>query len=386
MQEYDSIRGRNMQEHSSSTRRQGTQEHSSSTRRQGTQEHDSGRRRKMQEHGRKHGAGRTVCVCLLLLAGTIILFLLSVSMGTGRLTHAQVLSALLGRSGGQAAAIVRMIRAPRAVLALMSGGALALAGYLLQTFFRNPIAGPYVLGISSGARLALAVAMVAAVSGGKNLSSGKMIVLSFLGAFLATGLILLFSLKIRSMSVLLAAGIMISYICSAVTDFVINISGDSSVISMHGWAQGSFSGASPGEAVLASCIILVSSVCVFALSKPLGAYMNGESYARSLGVNVRVLQLALITLSSLLAGTVTAFAGPVSFVGIATPWLVRGMIRDRRPVSMVPALFLMGALYTMGADLVSRTVIAPDEMALSTVTAFVGVPIVLIMLTGEKTR
>lgn len=336
---------------------------------------------------RRFGRGlRTAVVYAVLLVCTVFFFFLSVSMGTGKIPFRQVLAALMGRGEPDTVTIVRMIRAPRAVLAMVSGGALALAGYLLQTFFRNPIAGPYVLGISSGARMAVAMAMVATALRGHMPTSATMVLVSFLGAFLSTGVILLFSLKIRRMSVLLVAGIMVSYICSAVTDFVVNLSGDSSVIGMHGWSQGSFSGASGSEAVISSVIIAASAVCVFALSKPLGAYMSGEDYARSVGVSVRGLQLALITLSSVLAGTVTAFAGPVSFVGIATPFLVRGMLKDRRPVTMTFALFLTGALYTMAADLLSRTVVAPDELSLSTVTAFAGVPVVLIMLVRDRTR
>lgn len=334
---------------------------------------------------RRTGRGiRTILVYAVLMTGTLLFFFLSVSMGTGKISWQKALQALAGHGDPDTLTIVTMIRAPRAILALVSGGALALSGYLLQTFFRNPIAGPYVLGISSGARMAVAMAMAATVISGGMLSSAEMVTVSFLGAFLSTGVILLFSLKIRRMSVLLVAGIMVSYICSAVTDFVINLSGDSSVISMHGWSQGSFSGASGSEALISSVIIAVSAICVFLCSKPLWAYMSGEEYARSVGVSVRGLQLVLITQSSVLAGTVTAFAGPVSFVGIATPFLVRGMLKDHRPVVMVPALFLTGALYTMGADLLSRTVIAPDELSLSTVTAFAGVPVVLIMLVRNR--
>lgn len=340
------------------------------------------------EKKRHAGRGiRTGILYILLLAGVLGLFLLSVCLGTVNISLPNVVLSLAGRAPkGDMDTIIRMIRVPRAALALVSGGALALSGYLLQTFFRNPIAGPYVLGISSGARMAVAAVMAVVFSGSRMLSSAEMILCSFAGAFLSTGVILLFSLKIHSMSVLLTAGIMMSYIFSAVTDLIVNLSGDSSVVNMHGWSQGSFSGASDSQALMAAVIILAASFAVFALSKPLGAYMNGESYARSVGVNVRVLQLLLIAMSSLLSGTVTAFAGPVSFVGIATPFLVRGLVRDRRPACMIPALFLTGALYTMGADLISRMLLAPTELSLSTVTAFFGVPIVLIMLAGEKYR
>ena len=326
----------------------------------------------------------TIVYCLLIVL-MIFLFMLSISTGSVMVPFSNVTSVLINGTGdNDTVMIIRMIRLPRTVLALVSGGALALAGYLLQTFFRNPIAGPYVMGISSGARMMVAIMTIIVLSRGGGVSSIQMVVVSFAGALLSTVVILLLSTRIKSMSVLLVAGIMISYICTAVTDFIVNVAGDSSVVNMHGWSQGSFSGTSEQEAAFAAVFILIVSMIVWAVSKPIGAYRNGEVYAKSVGVNVRALQISIILLSSLLSGIVTAFAGPVSFVGIAVPFIVRKLMTDRRPVIMMPAVFLTGASYTMAADLAARMLLSPTELSLSTVTAFAGVPIVLIMLAGGR--
>ncbi|WP_051226664.1 FecCD family ABC transporter permease [Butyrivibrio sp. MC2013] len=320
-----------------------------------------------------------------LIAVTLAVFIWSVSAGSVSIPFTKVMGLLF--SGGEEtehAMIVRQIRLPRALMALVSGGALSLSGYLLQTFFRNPIAGPYILGISSGARMMVAIAMIIVLGGGGAFSTPLMVLVSFIGSMISTVFILFFARRLRTMSVLLVAGIMISYICTAITDFIINLAGDSSVVNMHGWSQGSFSGASMGEVRIASFLIIIASLLVFGLSKSIWVYMSGEEYAASVGVPVRSLQIAVVVLSGLLSATVTAFAGPVSFVGIAVPFLVRRLIPGARPIVMIPALFLTGAAFTMASDLAARLLLAPSELSLSTVTAFVGVPIVLVMLSGGR--
>ena len=211
--------------------------------------------------------------------------------------------------------IIFDIRLPRTLLAAVSGAALAVSGYLLQTFFRNPIAGPYVMGISSGAKMTMVLAMTFVVASGGSMTSVLKIVASFAGALLSTFLILILSFRVKSMSVLLVAGIMVGYICTAVTEFIVTFADDTSIISLHGWAQGGFSSAAFPGTYTAVILVLIGIAGVFLMSKPIGAYMQGEKYAESLGVNVRGLQLLMIIFSSFLSAVVTAYAGPVSFVG-----------------------------------------------------------------------
>lgn len=269
-------------------------------------------------------------------------------------------------------------------MAAILGGALSLAGFLLQTFFANPIAGPFVLGISSGAKMAVALTMICFINACGAVSSWTLIAAAFVGSLLAVGFILLMSRRLRHMATLLVAGIMIGYICSAVTDFIVTFAEDSDIVNLHGWSLGSFSGMSWENAAIAGAIVGIASVAVFFMSKPIGAYQLGENYARSMGVNVQLFRVALIVLSSILSACVTAFAGPISFVGIAVPHLVKRLLNTSKPIVVIPAVFLGGAVFCMGCDLIARTVFAPTELNISTVTSVFGAPVVIAMMLRRR--
>ena len=269
---------------------------------------------------------------------------------------------------------------PRLIAAAVLGGALAVAGFLLQTFFSNPIAGPFVLGISSGAKLTVAIAMIVSLRMGASLSSGAMILSAFAGAGLSMGMILMISGRVNRMSVLVVCGVMIGYICSAITDFMVTFAEDSNIVNLHNWSRGSFSGTGWENVRTMVPVVLVAILLSFLLSKPMGAYQLGEKYAVSLGVNLRRLRLALILLSSVLAATVTAFAGPISFLGIATPHLMRQLLKTAKPILMIPACFLGGAAFCLLCDLLARTMFSPTELSISTVTAVFGAPVVIFMM------
>lgn len=276
--------------------------------------------------------------------------------------------------------VIFNIRLPRILAAVLLGGALALSGFLLQTFFSNPIAGPYILGISSGAKLFVALALIFFLSRGVNLGASGMVAAAFLGSMLSLALVLLLSFRVESMSVLVVCGIMIGYICSAVTDFFITFADDSNIVNLHNWSLGSFSGTNWSDVKIMSVIVVICFAAAFLLSKPIGAYSLGETYAKNLGVNIKLLRVLLIVLSSLLSAAVTAFAGPVSFVGIAVPHLVKSALRTEKPLVVIPACFLGGSLVTLFADGVARTVFAPTEFSISTVTAVLLVPVVIWMM------
>jgi iron complex transport system permease protein len=255
-----------------------------------------------------------------------------------------------------------------------------VSGFLLQTFFKNPIAGPYMLGISNGAKMMVALAMIYFLERFHAVSSYTLVVAAFIGSLIATGFILLISRKVDHMATLLVAGIMIGYICSAVTDFVVTFAEDSDIVNLHGWSQGSFSGVSWSNVQVAAIIIGVTMILTFLLSKPIGAYQLGEAYAQSLGVNIRVFRVVLILLSSVLSACVTAFAGPISFVGMAVPHLVKQSLNTSRPIVVIPGIFLGGAVFCMMCDLIARTAFAPLELNISTVTSVFGAPVVIVML------
>lgn len=282
--------------------------------------------------------------------------------------------------------IVWKIRLPRILAAILLGGALSVSGFLLQSFFQNPIAGPYVLGISSGAKLVVALVMIFLLGQGINISSFGMVASAFVGSLLAMSFVLLISFRVSRMSLLVVCGIMIGYICSAITDFCVTFADDSNIVNLHNWSMGSFSGMTWDNIRMMAVLVGITIVITFLLAKPIGAYQLGESYARNMGVNVKVLRVALILLSSLLSACVTAFAGPISFVGIAVPHLVRMATKTAKPLILIPGCFLAGAVITLFCDGIARTVFAPTEISISSVTAVFLVPVVIVAMLRKQNR
>ena len=317
-----------------------------------------------------------------------IIVVLNINTGNVHISVAKILKILFLRDGEAVEYnIIWKIRLPRILMAALLGGALSLSGFLLQTFFSNPIAGPFVLGISSGAKMAVALTMIVFLKYIGTFSSYTLVMAAFIGALISTGFILLMSKKIHHMASLLVGGIMIGYICSAITDFVVTFADDSDIVNLHGWSQGSFSGTSWSKIQVAAVIVGITVIFTFFLSKPIGAYQLGEGYAQSMGVNIKLFRVALILLSSILSACVTAFAGPISFVGIAVPFLTRKAFGTARPLIIIPGTFFAGAVFCMLCDLIARMVLAPTELNISTVTSILGAPIVIyMMLKREKGR
>ena len=280
--------------------------------------------------------------------------------------------------------ILLQIRLPRLLAALILGGALSVSGYLLQTFFHNPIAGPFVLGISSGAKLTVSVTMVALLSRGLVSTSAVLIAAAFAGAMLSMGFVLAISRKVRRMSLLVVCGVMIGYICTALTDFIVTFADDSNIVNLHNWSLGSFSGMSWENVRTMVLVCGAALVLAFFLSKPIRAYQLGEVYAQNMGVHLRAFRTALILLSSVLSACVTAFAGPISFVGIAVPHLMKSLFGTAEPLILIPASFLGGGAFCLLCDLIARTAFAPTEVSISSVTAVFGAPIVIYMMIHRK--
>ena len=319
-----------------------------------------------------------------LAAALLALTLWNIGAGSVHLSVGEILEALLYRSGGHLPIIWDM-RLPRILAVILLGGALSLSGFLLQTFFANPIAGPFILGVSSGAKLVLSLTLIGFLSHGIAVGSLTLILAAFLGAMLSMSFVLAISIKIRQMSVLIIAGVMIGYICSAVTDFVVTFADDANIINLHHWSLGSFSGMSWENVGVMAAVVLPALFLTFLLSKPISAYQLGEVYARNLGVSLRLFRAALILLSSVLAACVTAYAGPISFVGVAVPHLMRSIFKCSKPLVLIPACFLGGAVFCLFCDLIARTAFSPTELSISSVTAMFGAPVViLVMLRRQK--
>ena len=327
--------------------------------------------------------GKITAMFTLLSVGVIAVLFANLFTGSADISVSDAVTAILGEEN-TASDILWKIRMPRALAALLLGGALSLSGYLLQTFFHNPIAGPFVLGVSSGAKLIVAISMIFSAGFFGLLSSAFMIISAFVGSMISLGFVLLVSRKVRQMSMLVVCGVMIGYICSAVTDFLVTFADDSDIINLHDWSMGTFSGTSMDNVKVIFIFVLIGLVGTILISKPIGAYMLGESYAHNMGVNIKLLRALLIILSGLLSASVTAFAGPVSFVGIAVPHIIRVLFKTSKPLVMIPACFLGGSIFCMLCDMIARTVFAPTELSISTVTAIFGAPVVIVIMLGRK--
>lgn len=314
-----------------------------------------------------------------------ILFGMNVCIGTVSISIRDIGKIILRQQNNEMFYnIVWKIRFPRAIAAMVLGGGLALSGYLLQTFFHNPIAGPFVLGISSGAKLVVAIVMIILVKQAVEISSWTLIGAAFVGAMLAMGLVLLMSGRIQSMSRLVISGIMIGYICSAITEFLVAFAEEDDIVNLHSWSMGSFSGITWANVKIIIIVVGITSILVFFMAKPMYAYQLGEGYAKNMGVNLVLFRMFLVLFSSVLSACVTAFAGPISFVGIAVPQLVKVVLHSSKPILMIPASILGGAVFCLACDLLARTLLAPTELSISAVTAVFGAPVVIAVMLKRK--
>lgn len=328
----------------------------------------------------------TMAFTILILL-CFILAILSICIGSVRIPLKEIWGSFFGAEKDELYRnILYQLRLPRLLAAMILGGALSLSGYLLQTYFHNPIAGPFILGISSGAKLVVAAAMLLFLGSASAMSSWTMIIAAFIGALISMSFVLLMARLVKHMSILLISGVMIGYICSAITDLIVTFADDADIVNLHNWSKGSFSGITWDNVLVMTIVVAASFLGVFLISKPMSAYQLGEDYAASVGVNVKAFRALIVILSSLLAACVTAFAGPVSFVGIAVPHLVKQLLRSSRPILMIPACFLGGGAFCMFCDLLARTLLAPTELSISTMTAIFGAPVVIVILLRRKTR
>lgn len=330
---------------------------------------------------------RCAVVLFLLFAFLSAAVICSVCIGSVGIPVQKIFSVLFYGDTSDPAAynILWKIRLPRIALAALLGGALSLSGFLIQTFFRNPIAGPFVLGISSGAKLFLTVAAVFLYGAAGSLPPLFTVLVSLIGALLSILLVLGIGVRVKNMSALLVIGIMVSYICSALTDILIQFANDADIASLTHWSHGSFSAATFADVRFSAFIIFPALILTFLFSKPMGAYLYGEGYAHSLGVNIRAFRVLLVLLTGVLSSVVVAFAGPISFVGVAVPHISRRLLKTQKPIWMIPATFLCGALFCVLCDLFARTLFAPTELSVSTVTSVLGAPIVIrLMALGRR--
>lgn len=318
---------------------------------------------------------RTIIILAVLL---MVFFFVTLMTGTVSVSFSDLFNS--------SNAVVFDIRLPRALLSMIIGGALSVSGFLLQTYFKNPIAGPFVLGISSGAKMMVAILLYFSVCYSLPISSFGMIASAFIGSMLVIFFLIIISRHIDVMAALLVSGIMTGYICNAVCDVLVTFFADNDVVNLRNWTKGSFSGADISSVKISFVIVIVCFILVMCLSKPIEAVMLSESYAFTMGVNVKRLRLFIIIVSGILSATAAAFAGPISFVGVAVPFLSAKLLKNTKPLFVIPICFVLGAFVCLICDLIARTVFAPMELNISTVTAIIGAPVVIFMIITNRRK
>jgi iron complex transport system permease protein len=332
---------------------------------------------------------REAIVLIGLCVGVVAAFAISLVVGSTSIPFKDVVRILLGGTSERDAAtvVVETIRLPRSLTAMLAGSALGVAGLQMQTLFRNPLADPFALGISSGASLGVAIVVLA--SGVSDAAFGAstglrgdalMTAAAISGAGLILILVLAVSMRITSPATVLIFGLMFGYAVSAMVTVLVSAAQPERLQAWAQWGFGSFSGVPWERLQLFAPLILISLLLACAMTKQLNALLLGEHYARSMGVAVRQVRLLTMTGASVLAAVMTAFCGPIAFVGVAVPHLCRGLLGTSDHRVLVPAVILMGAIVALTAQLVSLLPGSTGVLPLNAVASIVGAPVVVLVL------
>ncbi len=329
--------------------------------------------------------------CLLLGALIVVLFAMNILVGSVSIPAADIVRILMGEEVKPSwQFIILESRLPQAITATLAGGGLAVSGLMLQTAFRNPLAGPSVFGINSGAGLGVALVMLllgGSLSVGSVSLSGFVAVLiaAFIGAMSVMVLIFFFSTIVRNNVMLLIIGIMIGYISNSAISLLNFFATDEGVKSYMVWGMGSFGGVSMRMMPVFASVTLVGLFGSLLLIKPLNALMLGDRYAENLGVNIVRVRNWLLIVTGLLTAIVTAFCGPVAFIGLAVPHIARLLLRTDNHLSLLPATILLGSIVALGCSLCC---VLPGEsgvIPLNAVTPLVGAPVIIyVIIKGNK--
>jgi iron complex transport system permease protein len=325
---------------------------------------------------------------LLLAAAVAVLFLTSLAIGSTPLPIGQVFDVLAGRGDEASTLVVQTIRLPRSLTAVLAGAALGVAGLQMQTLFRNPLADPFALGVTAGASFGVAVVFLgsgagaAAVFGAASGLAGDALVIAaaIAGSFSVLALVLAVSLRVASPTTVLILGLMFGYAVSALVTVLVGGSRPERLMQWAQWGFGSFAGVTPDRLWLFVPLVLIGLAVAGATTKQLNALLLGENYARSMGVSVRGVRLVTMAGASVLGAVVTAFCGPIVFLGVAVPHLCRGLLGTSDHRALVPAVILMGALVALVAQIVALVPGSGGVLPLNAVTSLIGAPVVVTVL------
>ncbi len=328
---------------------------------------------------------------LLLTSILLITFLVSISLGTVPIPLKDVIISLFGGEPIKSAwkFIVLEYRLPKAITAMLSGGGLAVSGLLMQTLFRNPLAGPFVLGLSSGASLGVALFILGAgifgaSFGGFLLGSWSLVIASAFGSFLVLLAVLSVTFKVKDTMTILIIGLMFGSVTAAVVSVLSYFSNAEQLQQFVFWSFGTLGNVSwDGILILVSCIAVGLLISMFTI-KALNALLLGENYAKSMGINLKLATFWIIIATSLLAGSITAFTGPIAFVGLAVPHLTRQYINSSNHMVLLPAVFMSGAVLMLICDTVAQLPFSELTLPINAITSLIGAPVVIWLLVRKR--
>lgn len=311
-----------------------------------------------------------------LIIATILLFVADVCIGSVDIPLRQVIAAIVGGNvDPQTKTIVIDLRLIKAATALLGGVALSISGLQMQTLFRNPLAGPYVLGLSSGASLGVALLLLTGIGSAMGIASGAMA-----GAAIVMGLLLLINERVNNVMTLLILGILFSSAIGSVVQILQFVSNEQALKSYVVWTMGSLSEVTaPQLAILGLCVAIGVLLSIITI-KSLNLLELGDDFARSLGVDLRRSRFTILASTTLLAGSVTAFCGPIGFIGMAMPHIARALTGASDHRTLLPASALVGAIVLIACDLISRRFLIP----VNAVTSLAGIPVVAYVVIRKK--
>ena len=327
---------------------------------------------------------RSHILFILLTALVVVLFAADMMVGSVGISAKEVLAALMGGGDPVTRKIVIDIRLMKAIVAILAGAALAVSGLQMQTLFRNPLAGPYVLGVSSGASLGVALFILGApllgIGGSAWLSTVGVAGAAWIGAAAILAVVAAVSQRIKDIMVILILGMMASSGVSAIVQILQYMSNEEALKSFVIWTMGSLGDVTTSQLALVAPAIIAGLIISISVIKSLNLLLLGESYARTMGLNIRRTRSLILLSTTLLAGTVTAFCGPIGFIGLATPHVARILFRDADHRTLLPAAALTGAVSLLICDIISKILVLP----VNTITALLGIPIVIWVVIRNK--
>lgn len=331
---------------------------------------------------------KNTTIFITLILGVIMTFLICVAFGSVKIEFKEIIDVVLrGINSTEHYKIIYNIRIPRVLATMVGGACLAVSGILLQIFFKNPIVEPYILGVSSGATLSVALMILGGYTlGFESINSMSIFIAAFAGALIVMSIVILFASKVKNITTLLVIGIMTGYVCSGITNILQSFAANEKLKEFTMWSMGSFSGFTWEKVEILMIVGILGLLMSIFIIKPLNAFLLGEEYAKSIGVNTKFFRFLVVFISSILAAIVSAFAGPIGFIGLAVPQISKLIFRTSDNRVLIPIVIFLGSIVTALCDLVSRVILSPIELPISAITSLLGAPIVIMLLMKRKDR